>query len=175
MFSRSLLFLMPVLFPAHNSTWHGQNLPCKQQLPHLPRKQVPTLRKWSCDPKFSYHGCWSGWSDKKKTEPGTRGWLRKGLQILMDGLADWPTDGRQVQYLSEYVFDAKKGPFKIRGKYFQKSAKSFWKKKNDFAHHFWKINWFCTMEKRVGLSFWYHFWNQGEILNKTALFKYFST
>ena len=129
MFSRSLLFLMPVLFPAHNSTWHGQNLPCKQQLPHLPRKQVPTLRKWSCDPKFSYHGCWSGWSDKKKTEPGTRGWLRKGLQIPMDGLTDWPTDGRQVQYLREYVFDAKKGPFKIWGKYFQKSAKSFLKNK----------------------------------------------
>ena len=69
--------------------------------------------------------------------------LRKGLQIPMDGLMDWqtdgldgltdqpdrPMDGRRVQYLSEYVLRCKKGPLKIRGNIFKKSAKSFLKKK----------------------------------------------
>ena len=64
-----------------------------------------------------------------KNKPGTRGRLRKGLQIPMDGLTYWPTDGRRIQYLSEYVLQCKNGTIKILGKLFFKNPRNhFWKK-----------------------------------------------
>ena len=81
----------------------------------------------------------SHWHKKKNPEPGD-GWEKKskfrwtdwradGLTDWHDGMTDWPTDGRRVQYLSEYyVYDVKKGPLKILGNFYQKSAKPFFKK-----------------------------------------------
>ena len=70
-----------------------------------------------------------------ENKPRTRGRrLGKGLQIPMDGptdwrtgrtdMTDWPTDGRRVQYQSEYVLRCKKakGPIKTRKPFLKKRS-----------------------------------------------------
>ena len=97
-------------------------------------------------------------------KPGTRGRLRKGLQIPMDGLTDWQTErlkdwrtygltdwsteGRRVKYLREYVLRCKRGTLKNPGEIFSKNL----------PNHFWKkiVQW-----KRVGLNLRYNFGTGG--------------
>ena len=62
-----------------------------------------------------------------------------------DRLTDWHTDGRWVQYLSEYVYNVKKGILKIRGKSFLKICQTIF-----FLNA--GAQW-----KRVGLYLQYHF------------------
>ena len=62
-----------------------------------------------------------------------------------DRLTDWHTDGRWVQYLSEYVDNVKKGTLKIGGKF---------KKKNLPNNFFFNAG---AQWKRVGLYLQYHF------------------
>ena len=60
-------------------------------------------------------------------------------------------------------YDVKKGPYKIQEEFFKNSPNHFWKK------------WRSPMQwTRIGLNFRFKF-PPGEILNKVAMFKYFST
>ena len=66
---------------------------------------------------------------------------------ILTGLTDWPTEGRLVQYLSEYVLWCKKGTLKNPGEIFLKISQIIFEK-NAVAE--WK---------RIGLNLLYHFWN----------------
>ena len=81
---------------------------------------------------------------------------------------DWRTEGlktdeRWVQYLRQFVLQYKKRNLKIFGELFSKICLTVFEK-NAVAQ--WR---------RAGLNFHYHFMNRGEILNKMAMLKYFST
>ena len=102
--------------------------------------------------------CKFQWLTDWQTERLTTDWRR--TYVLTNGLTDWQTDGRRVQYLSEYAMRWEKRTLKNQGNFFFTSAKPFltkWRSPKDrieFSISFHQPGWNSDYNGNVQIFFY---------------------